>query len=68
MTLLKTFTQILRSKIPVSCRQVMLVPGVMVEAAGHGFAKMMPFSPLSFLQDILPILWTRGPGQMVTVT
>jgi hypothetical protein len=26
------------------------------------------FSPLSFLQVILPILWTRGPGQMVMVT
>jgi hypothetical protein len=29
---------------------------------------MRPSSPLSFLQDILPILWTRGPGQMVMVT
>jgi hypothetical protein len=25
-------------------------------------------SPLSFLQVTLPILWTRGPGQMVMVT
>jgi hypothetical protein len=30
--------------------------------------KAGPASPLSFLQDILPILWTRGPGQMVMVT
>jgi hypothetical protein len=26
--------------------------------------KMRLSSPLSFLQVILPILWTRGPGQM----
>ncbi len=31
-------------------------------------AEMRSSSPLSFLQVILPILWTRGPGQMVTVT
>jgi hypothetical protein len=40
----------------------------MGEAAGHRYAKKGPSSLLSFLQDILPILWTRGPGQMRTVT
>ncbi len=30
-------------------------------------AEMRPSSPLTFLQAILPILWTRGPGQMITV-
>ncbi len=30
-------------------------------------ARRRPSSPLSFLQVILPILWTRGPGQMIMV-
>jgi len=33
----------------------------------HGRVNVL-FSPLSFLQVILPIIWTRGPGQMVMVT
>jgi len=38
------------------------------KAAGCGFASKRHPSPFSFLQVVLPILWTREPGQMRTVS
>ncbi len=37
-------------------------------AAETRFVQMRLSSQLAFLQDILPILWTKGPGQMLTAT
>jgi hypothetical protein len=45
-----------------------LVPSTINHAPVLARNAPVPSSLLSFLQDILPILWTRGPGQMRTVT
>jgi hypothetical protein len=39
-----------------------------MDAAADMGKSVRLFSPLSFLQVTLPILWIRGPGQMVMVT
>jgi len=48
------------------------LPEITFGVAWAGFAEKRceeeSSSPLSFLQDILSMLWTRGPGQMVMVT